>query len=77
MYKILSKCYLTDNIIKLRYIVYDSKIHELTLSDLPAIKASGKMFCRKCVTGISDALVDELLNNDFAGSLSLTDNVNT
>ena len=66
-----------EELTPLTYIVYDRKIHELTLHDLPAIKASGKMFCRKCVTGVSDELINKLLNDGLAGCLSLTNNVHT
>lgn len=40
----------------LHYISYGASIKVLTLSDLPELRASGKMFCRKVVTGPSDAL---------------------
>ena len=42
----------------LTYIEYGSKIKELTEEDYERILASGKMFCRKCVTGISNRLMD-------------------
>jgi hypothetical protein len=35
------------------------------------------MFCRKCVTGVSDELINKLLNDGLAGCLSLTNNVHT
>lgn len=45
----------------LHYINYKDKIKILTKADLPIIKASEKMFCRKVVSGISDELVETLL----------------
>lgn len=44
----------------LTYIDYRDRIKILTENDLPAILQSGKMFCRKVVTGQSDALVGAL-----------------
>lgn len=42
----------------LTYIDYNPVIKILTEEDLPALLASGKMFCRKTVTGRSDRLMD-------------------
>ncbi len=44
----------------LHYINYHPVIRILTLSDLPALIDSGRMFCRKVVSGESDALVEEI-----------------
>ena len=44
----------------LHYINYHPIIRVLTLDDLPALIESGRMFCRKVVSGESDALVDEI-----------------
>lgn len=44
----------------LTYIDYRSDIKILTTDDLPLIHQSGKMFCRKTVSGTSDSLMDEL-----------------
>lgn len=41
----------------LTYIHYHPLIKVLTEADYPAIKASGKMFCRKICTGTSDRLI--------------------
>ncbi|MBQ7424351.1 MAG: conjugal transfer protein [Prevotella sp.] len=46
-----------EELTPLTYIEYGEKIRELTAEDFPKIKASGKMFCRKCVTGVSDSLL--------------------
>lgn len=42
----------------LTYIDYNPVIKILTEEDFPALVASGKMFCRKTVTGRSDSLMD-------------------
>ncbi len=42
----------------LTYIDYNPTVKILTKEDLPALMASGKMFCRKTVTGRSDSLMD-------------------
>lgn len=42
----------------LTYIDYNPVIKILTEEDFPALVASGKMFCRKTVTGRSDRLMD-------------------
>lgn len=42
----------------LTYIEYTTKIKELTEQDFDRIIQSDKMLCRKCVTGISDRLLD-------------------
>lgn len=47
----------------LAYIDYHPLIKVLTEDDLPAILASGKMFCRKIRSGISDRLVELLEQN--------------
>lgn len=44
----------------LHYIMYGKEIKTMTLEDLPALRQSGKMFCRKVVTGASDSLVKAL-----------------
>lgn len=44
----------------LHYIDYNPIIKVLTDKDLPMILHSGKMFCRKTCTGISDSLMDQL-----------------
>lgn len=44
----------------LHYIDYGKGIKELTLDDLPAIRESGKPFCRKVVTGSGDELMNRL-----------------
>ena len=61
------KCMLTRGPVKgleeltpLTYIEYGTKIKELTLEDYDRIMESGKMFCRKTVTGLSDELMDRI-----------------
>lgn len=46
-----------ETLTPLTYIEYGAKIKELTEDDYSAIIQSDKMFCRKCVTGISDTLL--------------------
>jgi len=41
----------------LHHIVYGKSIKIMTEEDLPMLKESGKMFCRKVVSGASDTLV--------------------
>lgn len=41
----------------LHYIYYDGSIKTLTLADKETLQSCGKMFCRKVVSGASDALV--------------------
>lgn len=41
----------------LHHIVYGKSIKIMTLTDLTELKQSGKMFCRKVVSGASDTLV--------------------
>jgi len=40
----------------LHFIDYGKCVRVLTVSDLPRLKESGKLFCRKCATGVSDSL---------------------
>lgn len=49
-----------EELTPLTYIEYGTKIRELTLKDYPDILRSGKMFCRKCVTGVSDDLLSKI-----------------
>lgn len=42
----------------LHHIVYGKSIKTMTLADWPELKQSGKMFCRKVVSGTSDKLVN-------------------
>lgn len=44
----------------LHYIVYGKSIKTMTLADWPELKQSGKIFCRKVVSGASDALVEAI-----------------
>ncbi len=44
----------------LHYIYYEPVIKVLTEEDFPTLMASGKLFCRKTCTGISDTLMDQL-----------------
>ena len=44
----------------LTYIEYTTKIKELTEQDFDRIVQSDKMLCRKCVTGVSDALLSRI-----------------
>lgn len=44
----------------LTYIDYDPVIKVLTEEDWPVLQQSGKMFCRKAMTGTSDALLDRI-----------------
>lgn len=44
----------------LHYIEYGRAIKTLTAEDLPLLQSSGKMFCRKVVSGASDKLVEEI-----------------
>lgn len=48
----------------LHYIIYGKEIKTMTLEDLPALKQSGKMFCRKVVSGASDTLVEAISSNE-------------
>ncbi len=41
----------------LHFIDYSDGIRVLTAADLPRLQSSGKMFCRKCITGRSDELM--------------------
>lgn len=59
------RCILTEGgytslaaVTPLTYIDYNPTVKILTKEDLPALVASGKMFCRKTVTGRSDSLMD-------------------
>lgn len=59
------RCILTEDnyrslaeLTPLTYIDYNPVIKILTEEDFPALVASGKMFCRKTVTGRSDSLMD-------------------
>jgi hypothetical protein len=47
----------------LTYIDYNPIIKILTEDDYPALLESGKLFCRKVVSGKSDKLVEKLLNS--------------
>lgn len=49
----------------LHYIDYGASIRVMTLEDLPVLRQSGKMFCRKVVSGESDTLIEKL-KSDFA-----------
>lgn len=42
----------------LHYIDYGASIRVMTLEDLPVLQQSGKMFCRKVVSGESDTLIE-------------------
>lgn len=44
----------------LHYIVYGKSIKVMSLEDWPVLKQSGKMFCRKVVSGASDPLVEKI-----------------
>ena len=44
----------------LHFIDYGACIKELTLDDLPRLQAADKMFCRKVLSGKSDALVSHI-----------------
>ncbi|WP_418697173.1 beta-1,6-N-acetylglucosaminyltransferase [Bacteroides sp.] len=44
----------------LHYIVYGKSIKTMSPEDWPALKQSGKMFCRKVVSGASDSLVEKI-----------------
>lgn len=44
----------------LHHIYYHPVIKVFTLDDLPDILSSGRMFCRKTMTGVSDGLMDRL-----------------
>ena len=47
----------------LHFIDYGEGIRQLTMDDLPRLQQSGKMFCRKVVSGASDELarhIDQL-----------------
>lgn len=46
----------------LTYIDYEPVIKILTEEDLPTLLDSGKLFCRKIVSGKSDKLVEHLEN---------------
>lgn len=44
----------------LHYVEYGKTVKTLTAEDLPVLRESGKMFCRKVVSGASDKLVGEI-----------------
>lgn len=44
----------------LHYIDYGRAIKTLTIEELPVLQQSGKMFCRKVVSGASTKLIDEI-----------------
>ncbi len=44
----------------LHHIFYGKCIRIWTEADLPLLRRSGKMFCRKVVTGVSDGLVTRI-----------------
>lgn len=44
----------------LHLIIYNRFIHTMTLVHLPMLHDSGKMFCRKVVSGMSDSLVEAI-----------------
>jgi len=44
----------------LHYIDYGASIRVMTLEDLPVLRQSGKMFCRKIVSGTSDRLMEAI-----------------
>lgn len=44
----------------LHYIDYGRAIKTLTIEELPVLQQSGKMFCRKVVSGASAKLIDEI-----------------
>lgn len=44
----------------LHYLVYGKAIKTMTLEDWPALQESGKIFCRKVVSGASDELVESI-----------------
>lgn len=44
----------------LHYIEYGKAIKTLTADDWPVLQRSGKMFCRKVASGVSDKLVEEI-----------------
>ena len=44
----------------LHYIAYGKEIGTMTLKDLSVLQQSGKMFCRKVVSGLSDRLVEAI-----------------
>lgn len=46
----------------LHYIEYGKAIKALTTDDLPKLTQSGKMFCRKVISGTSDALAQAIDN---------------
>lgn len=48
------------NLTPLHYIHYFPGIKVLTTEDLPEILESGRMFCRKTCTGVSDGLMDQI-----------------
>lgn len=49
-----------DALTPLHYIVYEPVIQVMQAKDLPALKHSGRMFARKFLSGVSDALIEEL-----------------
>lgn len=44
----------------LHYLIYKDSVKALTTNQLPQLYESDKMFCRKVVTGTSDALMDKI-----------------
>ena len=64
-----SRCILTEGaypglaaLTPLHFIDYEPVIQIMTEADLPRLRQSGKMFCRKVVSGKSDKLVEILKN---------------
>ena len=49
-----------EDLTPLTYIEYGARIKELTEEDYERIVQSDKMLCRKCVTGISDSLLQRI-----------------
>lgn len=49
-----------DKLTPLHYIEYDGAIRVWTSEDYDKLVASGKMFCRKTLSGVSDSLVERI-----------------
>ena len=51
-----------DMLTPLQLIEYKEAIKVWTLSDFDKLVASGKMFCRKTLSGLSDTLIEKIEN---------------
>jgi hypothetical protein len=59
----------------LHHIVYGESIKTMTSDDLPMLKQSGRMFCRKVVSGESDTLVEAIEAGRRSSARDCSENV--